>query len=328
MKKVLMFLLAAAMMLSACAKAPEVMDSAAADGSRGVCYDPGLTAFGSHFKSYLNSTGNSDLTGFGGSSSKTGDCAIVKQPVIFVHGNADNASGSAMPMGGWKTSRAYFISKGYKPSELYAVNYGLAGATKASLNYHSPANLSKIYRFIKAVKAYTGAAKVDVIAHSLGVTSVRRVAKGGTYKDYTGASVSLGAANEVSGMIDTFVGIAGANRGLNSCGVWPLNVYAPTCGPHGLSINNPFLKELQGSSSSPTSMKVGSYTYSIYSYADELGCAPMLPTTCYVYSVHTSKLYGQTGEKVYYSYPYGHMGAKEQTASVQYNMVLNHNTNS
>lgn len=317
----------ALMMLGACAQSPDAVDTGADGVSKGVCYDPGVNAFGAHFKTYLNNSGNSDLTGFGGSTSITGDCKPVKQPVIFIHGNGDNASGSAMPMGGWKNSRTYFLSKGYKPSELYAVNYGLAGATNAALNYHSPANLSKIYRFIKAVKTYTGAAKVDVIAHSLGVTSVRRVAKGGTYKDYTGASVSLGTANEVNNMIDTFVGIAGGNRGLNTCGVWPLGSYTPTCGPHGLAINNPFLKELQGSSSSPSSMKVGSYTYAIYSYADELACAPMMPTTCYIYYVHTSKLQRQTGEKVYYSYPYGHMGAKNQTAAVQLNMVLNHNTN-
>ena len=172
-----------------------------------------------------------------------------------------------------------------------------------------------------AVKNYTGKSKVDVIAHSLGVTSVRRAVKGGTYCDYTGTCVSLTALNSY---IDTFVGIAGGNRGLNSCGVWPLNVWAPTCGPHGFAISNPFFQELQGGSARPSSMKVGSYTYSIKSFADELTCAPAMPTTCYIYSYHTSDLYGQNGSKTYYSAPYGHMGAKEYTASVQYNMVKDH----
>lgn len=329
MKKMMGLLtILALMVLGACAQSPDMVDGGADGTSKGSCFNPGINAFGSHFKAYLNSTGNSDLTGFGGSNSKTGGCAVTKHPVIFIHGNGDNASGSAMPMGGWKDSRNYFLSKGYKPTELYAVNYGLPGALNASKNHHAAANLSKIYRFIKAVKNYTGAAKVDVIAHSLGVTSVRRVAKGGTYKDSANATANLGSTNEINNMIDTFVGIAGGNRGLNTCGVWPLMSAMPTCGATGLSINNPFLKDLQGSSSSPRSMKVGSYTYSIYSYADELACAPMIPTTCYVYYVHTSKLQGQTGEKVYYSYPYGHMGAKNKTAAVQLNMVLNHNTNS
>ena len=326
MKKLLLAMLViAAFGFTSCAKSGEPDSTVSAGDTKGVCYDPGVNAFGSNFQSYLNSTGNSDLTGFGGSTSKTGDCAIVKQPVVFIHGNGDNASGSAMPMGGWVTSRNYFKTKGYKPSELYAVNYGKSGAMNAALNYHAAPNISKIYRFIVAVKNYSGQAKVDVIAHSLGVTSVRAAVKGGTYKEYTGTSVYLGAA--INGIIDTFVGISGANRGLNSCGVWPLGSYTPTCGPTGLAISNPFLVTLQGGSRYPSMAKVGSYTYTIYSYADELACMPVMPTYCYVYYYHTSKMTSQNGEKVYYSYPYGHMGNKEQTPAVQYNMVVNHNTN-
>jgi hypothetical protein len=319
MKKLSIILVVLALAMFGCAGSQE--GQSVTTDTKGTCYDPGVYAFGSHFKSYLNNTGNSDLTGFGGSTSITGDCAPVNEPVIFVHGNGDDAAGQYLPMGGWVTSRNYFLSKGYKPTELYAVNYGLPGAANASLNYHAPANLSKINRFILAVKNYTGKSKVDVIAHSLGVTSVRRAVKGGTYCDYTGTCVSLTALNSY---IDTFVGIAGGNRGLNSCGVWPLNVWAPTCGPHGFAISNPFFQELQGGSARPSSMKVGSYTYSIKSFADELTCAPAMPTTCYIYSYHTSDLYGQNGSKTYYSAPYGHMGAKEYTASVQYNMVKDH----
>jgi hypothetical protein len=73
-------------------------------------------------------------------------------------------------------------------------------------------------------------------------------------------------------------------------------------------------------------MKVGSYTYSIKSYADELACAPALPTTCYVYGTHTSTLKGENGGKTYYSYPYGHMGLKNYTEYYQYKMVRYHST--
>lgn len=327
MKKLLFLTLITSLLIGACAGKNSATEEGSATGVKGTCYDPGVSAFGSDFRTYLNNTGNSDLTGFGGSTSKTGDCAVAKQPVIFIHGNGDNASGTALPMGGWVTSRNYFKSMGYKPTELYAVNFGLAGATNASLNYHSPSNLSKIKRFIEAVKNYTGQSKVDIIAHSLGVTSVRRAVRGGTYTDYTGASVNLGS--NISSYIDTFVGIAGGNRGLNSCGVWPLNVWAPTCGPHGFAIGNPFLSDLNGGYSSllgylGSNWKIGSYTYSIISYADELTCAPTLPTTCYIWSVHTSKISGENGSKAYYAYPYGHMGLKEQTTSVQYSMVANH----
>lgn len=315
MKKILI-LIAVASLLAACAQGGDVTSDS--------CYNPGASRFGSHFQSYLNSTGNSDLKGFGGSTTLTGSCAVNNQPVIFIHGNGDTADGSLLPMGGWKDSRNYFLDKGYKPTELYAVNYGIPGATSGALNYHSPSNLSKIKRFIEAVKNYTGASKVDIIAHSLGVTSVRRAVKGGNYSDYTGTNVYLG--QNVNYMIDTFVGIAGANRGLNSCGAWPLNAWAPTCGPHGLSISNPFLQELQGGSAFPSNMKMGSYTYSIKSYVDELACAPVLPTTCYVYGTHTSSLKGENGSKTYYSYPYGHFGLKNKTAYYQYQMVKYHST--
>jgi pimeloyl-ACP methyl ester carboxylesterase len=305
-KRLVIGLLAGAFILGAC--------SGGGDAPSG-CFDPGLSKFGSDFQNFLNNSGNSDLTGFGGSSSKSGDCAISKQPVIFIHGNGDTADGSEMAMGGWEDSRNYFIDKGYKPSELYAVNYGIAGMSGASLNYHSPENLSKINRFIKAVLDYTGAAKVDVIAHSLGVTATRRAVKGGQYSDYTGTSVNMTTGLQYK--IDTFVGAAGANKGLNSCGVWPLNVWAPTCGPHGFAIGNPFFDELG-------SFKAGNYNFGLISYADQLTCAPMMPTTCYVYGVHTSKVPGANGNKSFYSYPYGHMGLKNETAYYQYKMVTGH----
>jgi len=335
MKKFLLLLGAMALLLGACAKTEDFTGAdIGVSGTRGVCFDPGVNSFGSHFQAYLNSTGNSDLTGFGGSTSKTLDCAITKQPVIFIHGNGDTVDGTGMPMGGWINSRNYFISKGYKPSELYAVNWGLSGATNASFNYHSIYNLSKVYRFIKAVQTYTGASKVDVISHSLGVTLTRRAIKGGTVSDYANGSLTLGTS--LNSFVDTFVGIAGANRGLLTCGEWPLNVWTPTCGPHGLSVNNTFLVDVNGGKAytylwwgvwtpNTLSMKVGSYTYSIKSWVDEVACnLAMGSTGCYVYSAHTSTLDGENGSKSYYSVPYGHFGVKNETAAVQYNMVVNH----
>lgn len=334
MKKLLIALTSVFLMI-ACTKSldTDVKDSEDTSAYKGTCYNPGASAFGSDFRTYLNNNGGSDLTGFGGSTSKTLDCAVVNQPVIFVHGNGDTADGTQMVMGGWVTSRNYFLANGYKPTELYAVNFGLPGMLNAANNYHAPANLSKIKRFIDLVRAYTGASKVDIIAHSLGVTSVRRAVKGGTYCDYTNTCVNLGTSS--AAYVDTFVGISGGNRGLNSCGSWPLNVWTPTCGPHGFSINNPFLKEINGGSASmylywgvwypnTLSMKVGTYNYSIKSYADELTCLPVMPTYCYVYSQHTSHLDGQTGGLTYYSAPYGHMGNKEYTTAKQLSMVKNH----
>lgn len=337
MKKIISLIGIISLFLIGCAKTNDLLNSSEGGlSTRGACYDPGINSFGSDFKTYLNNTNNSDLTGFGGSVSKTGDCAVTKQPVIFIHGNADDVNGASYgaTYGGWKTSRDYFISKGYKPTELYAVNWGIPGATNASYNYHSIYNLSKVYRFILAVKNYTGASKVDIITHSLGVTLARRAIKGGSVSDYANGSLNLGSS--LNSYVDTFVGIAGANRGLLSCGEWPLNVWAPTCGPHGLSVNNTFLVEANGGSAyaylwwgiwtpNTLNMKIGSYTYSIKSWVDEVACLLSMGSTgCYVYSAHTSTLDGENGSKTYYTAPYGHFGLKSQTADVQYNMVVNH----
>jgi len=331
MKKILIMMLSISIVLAACAGKGSIDGDSAASHSKALCYDPGINAFGSHFKTYLNSTGNSDLTGFGGSTSKTLDCAVTKQPIVFMHGNGDDVNGAAMgsTYGGWKASRDYFISKGYKPTELYAVNYGIPGISGASYNYHSAANLSKVKRFIDAVITYTGASKIDVIAHSLGVTMARKAIKGGTFTEYLGATINLGT--NINTKVDTFVGIAGGNRGLNSCGSWPLNTWTPTCGPDGLAVNNPFLKALNGGAAymiygvgNTLSMKTGSYTYSIKSWVDEIVCLPSYPTYCYIYMKHTSQLDGENGSKTYSSVPYGHFGLKTQTAAVQYNMVVNH----
>ena len=40
-----------------------------------------------------------------------------------------------------------------------------------------------VRKFIEAVIAYTSAAKVSIIAHSMGVTLARRAIKGGKYDD-------------------------------------------------------------------------------------------------------------------------------------------------
>ncbi|HEU4411512.1 MAG TPA: hypothetical protein VFS43_40075 [Polyangiaceae bacterium] len=289
----------------------------------------GLTA---DFRAFLQANGydvadfaRDDLEGgsFGGRAF-AGE-AIVNQPVIFIHGNSDKASGDSFGKTGWAASYDHFTRNGYKPAELYATTWGPADAFAASQQYHSKPYVMKVRRFIEAVKAYTGATKVDVIAHSMGVTLARKAIKGGTARDaLNGGSYEVGPSLKTS--VDTFVGIAGGNLGLVNC--FLSGPTTPTCGstnglyPGQLAFGvvvgrSAFLNDLLSSSGYE-----GSFRYSMWSTVDELVGFGGL-----VYGQATSRLPGQTGEVVFSSPPFGHFGLKDLTADRQLKMVKFHSTN-
>ena len=72
----------------------------------------------------------------------------------------------------------------------------------------------QVREFIEAVLAYTGAAEIDIVAHSLGVIIGRRVLKGGRvlteFEDYQ-------IGKPLNDRVRTFVGIAGPNYGVYEC---------------------------------------------------------------------------------------------------------------
>ncbi|TQF11840.1 lipase [Myxococcus llanfairpwllgwyngyllgogerychwyrndrobwllllantysiliogogogochensis] len=287
----------------------------------------GLTT---HFRQWLSANGydsydfpRADLVGgsFGGKASGTD--TVVNTPVIFIHGNSDKAVGTGTAgQSGWNASIEYFLANGYKPSELYATTWGPAEIMQTAVQYHSKTNVMKVRKFIEAVKAYTGATKVDIITHSMGVTLARKAILGGSANDSAnGGAYNVGAA--LTGSVDTFVGIAGANLGLTSC--YQTGPSTPTCGStNGLYPGYLYFGLVMGRSAyldnlRSTSGYEGAYRYSIYSTADEI-----INYGGIVYGEYTSHIPGQNGEKVYSAYPYGHFNSKDLTAAVQYSMVRNH----
>jgi hypothetical protein len=253
--------------------------------------------------------------------------AVVRQPVIFIHGNSDSALGTgSSATTGWRASIEYFKAQGYTSAELYATTWGPANVAFSSQQYHSKAHLTRLSAFVNAVKAYTGAAKVDIVAHSMGVTLMRKVIKGGAANDAAaGGAYNLGSA--LTSSVDAFVGIAGANRGLTAC--YLSGPTTPTCGstnglypgylvggfgPYGVSS---FLVDLAG-----TSHYEGSYVYSIWSSADEV-----IGYGTIVYGTSTCRIPAQNGEKTFSGYPYGHIGVKDQTGYWQWRMVAAHAVN-
>ncbi|WP_338872139.1 lipase family protein [Myxococcus stipitatus] len=283
-----------------------------------------------HFRTWLSANGydsydfvRADLTGgsYGGKASATD--TVVNTPVIFIHGNSDKAVGTGTAgQSGWNASIEYFLANGYKPSELYATTWGPADVMQTAVQYHSKTNVMKVRKFIEAVKAYTGATKVDIITHSMGVTLARKAILGGSANDSAnGGAYNVGPALTTS--VDTFVGIAGANLGLTSC--YQTGPTTPTCGStNGLYPGYLYLGLVVGRSAYLDNLRAqsnyeGDYRYTIYSTADEvIGYGGI------VYGQYTSRIPGQTGEKVYSAYPYGHFNSKDLTAAVQYSMVRNH----
>lgn len=285
--------------------------------------EPGAGGLSPDFRAWLVDNGydpfryaRDELEGgsFGGRQS--GAQMLRNQPVVFVHGNSDQAAGeNAQGPVGWTAVIRQFMAAGYTPAELYATTWGPADPDKAGDQVHSAEHVKRIRGFIEAVLAYTGAERLDVIGHSMGVTLARRAILGGTFDGH-----DLGPP--LTDRVDTFVGIAGANRGLTACF---FSRHAPTCSDQdgffpgyasfwGVGGLSDFLRELNAQSGLE-----GTHVYSIWSRADQLiGFGGL------VYGKYTARIPGQDGEKVYDSYPYGHFCVRDLSASVQLEMIRNH----
>jgi pimeloyl-ACP methyl ester carboxylesterase len=162
------------------------------------------------------SPGNAPWGGFGG-----GGCSATRTPVVFIHGNGDEARNWDFPSAtGVPSVYEEFRAAGYNDCELFGVNWlSPSERSNPQLNYHQPAKARLIRDFLSAVRAYTGRSQVDVISHSMGVT----VALHGI--DY----------GSQWGQVRRFVAIGGGLRGLASCWyVGYANPLVSSCGSQNL----------------------------------------------------------------------------------------------
>ena len=247
---------------------------------------------------------------------------LTHDPVVFVHGNSDKALGTTAMQSGWTASRSWFLAHGYSNAELYATTWGPADANQAAMQDHSRKHVLQLRAFVQAVLAYTGAQKVDIVAHSMGVTLARKVVLGGEATDPNdGGAYEVGAP--LTSQVDAFVAIAGANLGLVSC--LQTAASTPTCGAVnglypgafvGMQVvgRSIFLEDLLA-----TTQYEGAFRYALWSSVDEvIGYGDL------VYGQPTSRLPGQTGEIAWSSPPYGHFGLKDLTAQEQLSLVRDH----
>jgi triacylglycerol lipase len=105
-------------------------------------------------------------------------------PVLFVHGWRGNAAQ-------WRAMRARFRADGWRDSELYAWTLEPSASNAAGA--------ARIAARIDQILVATGAARVDIVAHSMGSLSSRHYLKTPASARKVDAWVSLGGPNHGTG---------------------------------------------------------------------------------------------------------------------------------
>lgn len=205
-----------------------------------------------------------------------------RDAVVLVHGNTGSPSQ-------FDDTYRELRARGYAASEIFRPDWGNKHC--AACNDHNGSEETPALDALVEALAASCTGRIDVIGHSMGATLAAR------------EIVRYGLASEV----DAFVGIAGAFRGLHSCGYYPFNVPTSTCGYWGLSIGSPLLSGLSGA-------RFGQRVVSVKSYYDEIVCYG----GCTVGGVHASSI---RGEDASYTLPYGHFGLLYYTAGLQVDLL-------
>ncbi len=209
--------------------------------------------------------------------------AICVDNVVLVHGNTGSPAD-------FNNTYNELRARGYATNQIYRPSWG--SSVCAACNDHYGSEETPVANALTQAKASSCTGKIDVIGHSMGATlAAREISK-------------LGLA----GSVQTFVGIAGAFRGLWSCGSYPYNVWSSTCGAWGLSVGSPFVNSLQG-------QVFGARSYSIKSWSDQIVCSTGF---CTVGGVHSSSVPNETGTQ---TFVLGHFGLLTSTATTQVNLI-------
>lgn len=211
-----------------------------------------------------------------------GSLACV-DPVVLVHGNSASADS-------WQNTYQELIARGYTSNMIYTPDWGSKSC--AACNNHYGSEEVPVRTALSNALANSCSGKIDVIAHSMGVTlAAQQIDK-----------------LAISNSVDTFVGIAGAWRGLWSCGVYPFNLPYSTCGYYGLSVQSPFLDALYN-------VPIADKVYSIKSYIDQIVCSTGV---CTVNGVHSSRI---PSELQSFTIATGHFGLQSDTYVLQVDLI-------
>lgn len=162
-------------------------------------------------------------------------------PILFIHG----FSGSA---GNWNTMISRFQAAGYPSDRLYAITVS-STASNAS-------NANAVANAVATLRSRTGAARVDIVAHSMGSLSTRYYLR------------NLGG----TAVVDEWVSLGGPNHGTT----WAYACALFSAGCRDMLPGSSFLSSLNAGDETPGSVRYGTF----WSYCDGI----IIPATSTVLS--------------------------------------------
>jgi pimeloyl-ACP methyl ester carboxylesterase len=189
------------------------------------------TSFPAGFVAGMDASLNKPWIGFGGAG------PVTRTPVIFLHGNDDTPFYGGLGRTGVNIHgmAQAFANAGWASSELWALGWQgdqsdqtTFGWTKSASAEHSiAANVPDLRAFVASVLAYTGASKVDIVAHGMGVVLAREWVR----------------QDRARQQVRRLVAIEGPNAGMLMCADYAGNPWSsPFAGGYGMS--SPVCQEL------------------------------------------------------------------------------------
>ncbi|HMI81380.1 MAG TPA: triacylglycerol lipase [Solirubrobacterales bacterium] len=150
--------------------------------------------------------------------------SLALDPILFVHGWSGSASN-------WNTMKARFEKDGYPSSHLLAYSYNTSQSNKVTAETEVKARVEQLL-------ASTGAAKVDILAHSMGSLNSRWYVKfvpGGQEK------------------VDDWVSFGGPNHGTSAANL----CFSTSCVE--MRVGSKFLGELNAGDETPGAVNYGTW---------------------------------------------------------------------
>jgi pimeloyl-ACP methyl ester carboxylesterase len=180
------------------------------------------------------------VIGFGGSG------PVSRTPVVLLHGNNDTPFPTACnPFGDIHALAQHLLDSGYAASELWGLGYQgtqcdllLDPTIRSSFSHSTVANVPDLRAFVRAVLAFTGAKRVDIVGHSLGGTLAREWMR----------------QDRAAHLVRRLVTIDSPHHGIVNCSPNPLNYFqlpasggftpdSAVCREYGAA-DTPFLRRL------------------------------------------------------------------------------------